>query len=349
MKKLFLGLVLICLVVGIYLFNQSSEYQTKNANQAENSVKSNILKGDNSDVTNKDMKSVFEDIKNDNKNVLDKKGEVRPAVDIYKTSQEALKAIMDAAKDYDDLVLEQFSELPENCSWCTEFYSKVNEMMLSEADDDVKSYYAEVLSVSGRVENIATLINAAKEAGRELDSEIFAEAIEISIGGEELVEFLGDNINDSNELVAESVLAALTNHGSRKAVEKIYEHTRTKGDPDGFYSLGIGLGEIIPDEESFPYLREIATKKDQYSHLAIKSLLNAGDSGLRQVVDIISSSPNSNEAKALLKDAVDHVAYDTNTEQYVNDMLEKTDNPAVKEFLEGIKDELEFDNNYEEK
>ncbi|MCB0335439.1 MAG: hypothetical protein KDD62_04015, partial [Bdellovibrionales bacterium] len=98
--------------------------------------------------------------------------DIQPATAVYKSADEALEAIKKGAVDYDDLILEQFSELGENCSWCDKFYTDVNEMMLaSDTNEDAKSYYAEVLAISGRIDNVSNLISAIKNAPSDDDAD----------------------------------------------------------------------------------------------------------------------------------------------------------------------------------
>lgn len=341
MKKIAIISFLIVVIAAIYVFKQSSELTTGSgagAKQSESGANSAEVKLDSQSQKERIFETISEGKRNER---LDE--EVKPAIDLYSNADEAINSILKGAKDYDDLILEQFAQMPKNCSWCADFYARVNEMMLAEKDEDTKSYLAEVLSISGSVENAATLINAIKNSGNDVDADIYAEALEIAMGDNDLVSFLSNNLDTDNELLKESVLAALTNHGSREAIESIYDFTVKSGDPDGFYSLGIGLGEIIPDETSYPLLRQLAEKRDSYSHLAIKALLNSGDQGLKEVVNIISSSPQDDTTRQLLNDAVDHVAYDEDTEAYLQELRKNSSNPLVKEFVENIMDELELE------
>ena len=151
-----------------------------------------------------------------------------------------------------------------------------------------------------------------------------------------------------NELLQESVVAAITNHGSRLAVDVLYKHTVESGDPDGYYSLGIGLGEIIPEEESLPYLTELATKRDPYSHLAVKSLLNYGTDGLKTVIEILENSDDPEFDRQMLEDAVDHVNYEEETEGYLKQIMSNTEKPVVTEFAKEILEDFELEDDYDE-
>lgn len=265
----------------------------------------------------------------------------RNAIERYKTLDEALKAIKDGAVDYDDLVLDQFTELPQNCSWCDDFYKEVKGLLLSpETKSEQKSFYAEVLAISGRLENIKTLVDAIKGAANSDDADVYAEALELAVGKDDIVKYLGEQIDTGNDTLREASVAAITNQGSRLAVELLHDHTVKRGDPDGYYSVGIGLGEVVPEPDAYPVLQGLVTARDQYSHLATKSLLNAGLDGLKIVVDSLSNSPNPEFDSEMLKTAKDHVTFDDETMKYLEEVAGKSSNPAVQAFARETLDEF---------
>jgi len=274
----------------------------------------------------------------------------RPAAEVYSSAEEALAAVRAGAQDYDDLILEQFVLPGEDCQWCDSFYSSVTELMKAEsASPDEKAYYSEILSISGRPENLESLVEALREAGDSEDADIFAESLELTIGNDEVARFLSQYLSDENELVQESSVAAITNQGSLVAAEVIYEHTRQKGDADGYYSLGIGLGEMIPEQESLPYLQEKVLQRDEYSHLALKALLNQGHDGLTIVVDTLTNTPNADFDRQMLEDAVDHVDFDDQSIAYLNNLVANSNQPLVVEFAkEVLADFEEMGDLYEE-
>lgn len=264
----------------------------------------------------------------------------RTATEIYKSADEALAAVKKGAVSYDDLIIEQFTEPGDDCSWCNDFYKQVKDLLAQDSTpQDQKSYYAELLAISGRPANIETLVEAIKSAKTPESADLFAEALELSQGKEAVVNYLGSQLDTANETLKDSLVAALTNQSSRTAAEMLYKQTVKANDPDGYYSKGIGLGEFIPEPDSFPYLQDLATKRDQYSHLAVKSLLNSGAGGLRVVLDVLSNSKDAQSDRALLKDASDHVIFDEETEPLLKKTLETSKNPVVIEFAKQILDE----------
>lgn len=266
----------------------------------------------------------------------------RPATERYKTADEALKAIKDAAVDYDDLVLDQFTMPGENCSWCDSVYASVKDLLLaSDTKADQKSFYAEILAVSGRVENLKTLVDAIKNSKNQDEKDSFAEALELSVGKEDAVKYLGEQLNDSDQTLKESSVAALTNQGSRLAVETLFNHTVTTGNSEGYYQLGIGVGEMVPDEEAWPFLQQKALQKDAYSHLAAKALLNVGLEGVKMVADLYGNSDDPEFAKKVLEGAKDHVAFDDETIEYLRSQAQTTKSPVLSAWYQSLLKEYE--------
>ncbi len=261
----------------------------------------------------------------------------KSALESYKTADDAFKAIRAGAVDFDDRILEQFTELGEDCSWCDQVYTQVKEMMLTpETPAEQRSYYAELLAVSGRVSNVTALVDAIKAAPNQETADSLSEALELTVGKNDVTQYLGDQLSTSGDSLKESLVAALTNQGTRLAADILYKATVEKGDPDGFYALGIGLGELVPDESSMPYLQELALKRDQYSHLAIKSMLNGGIDGLKLVMNTITNSPNPEFDQKMLKDAIDHVPYDDDTRDYLNKIIDTSKDPLAVKFAKDI-------------
>ncbi len=276
-------------------------------------------------------------ISGDPKELFDANGETRPAPELYKTADEALAAVRKGASDYDDIVLEQFSRLGEDCTWCSAFYKNIKDILNDPTTgSDQRSYFAEILAVSGRTENLKILTELVKSAPNQETADVYAEALELSIGGDDVVKFLSESFNDQNESLREAAIAGVTNQGTRLAAENLYKATVEKGDPNGFYDLGIGLAELVPNEETMPYLQELVLKRDDYSHLALKAMLNAGESGLRLAMDILTNSKDIDADRKLLKDAVDHVSFDEETESYLKKLVDDSKQPLVVEFAKQI-------------
>ncbi|NMC62507.1 MAG: hypothetical protein GYA55_04995 [SAR324 cluster bacterium] len=268
--------------------------------------------------------------------------EVKSATEIYSSADQALEAVKKAAADYDDLVLEQFTRPGPECTWCDSFYASIKDLLLSsETSQEAKGYYAELLAVSGKVDNISTLIDAIKNSKNSQESDIFAEAIELATGGDDVVRFLGTQMESTNEIIQEASIAAVTNQGTRLAAELLYNQTQKAGDPDGYYSRGIGLGEFIPEPDAMPYLQELVKKQDQYSPLAVKALINSGTDGLRLVIDEVASIKNPEVRKKLLAGAEEHISYDEATQSYLDSVSKNKNIPedvaefAKKRFEEG--------------
>lgn len=262
---------------------------------------------------------------------------IRPAAEVYKSADEALEAAKKGAVDYDDVVLEQFTLPGEDCTWCSDFYNSVRSLIAdTSVTEDQRSFYAELLAISGRTENIGALINGARGAGKPEEANAFLEALELTVGNDAVVKYLGSQLDGSTEPVKESLIAAITNQGTRSAAEILIKETEKASDPDGFYNKGIGLGEFIPEPESYPLLQEVMRKRDpKIAPLAAKSLLNSGIDGLRMVFDELSASKDPASDQLLIKGAIDHVSYDEEVEEYLKQMSEKG-NQTQKDFASSI-------------
>jgi hypothetical protein len=335
MKKLLPIIVLGVVTLGVILARKGNEQQTTNqqaatsqntsstspADSAQNSGTSSTTSG--SETKTSDANSELNTVED----------EIKPAAELYASADAALAAVKAASKEYDDLVIEQFVEPDQACSWCNEFYAKLAETMTSDAtNNDERSYFAEILAVSGKVDNVNTLVKAAEGAKDSEQKDAYAEALEMTVGDDEVVRYFSDHLGTEDSGLKESMLAAVTNHGSRLAVDVLYQETVKNDDPDGYYSIGIGLGEMIPDDDTIPYLQELASKRDKFSHLAVKALLNQGDKGLKTVVTMLEQGGDEAGNKQLLKDAVDHVAYEDTTSAYLEDLAKNSKNPVIVEF-----------------
>lgn len=267
--------------------------------------------------------------------------EAKPASEVYKSASEAIEAVKKGAVDYDDILLEQFTTPGADCTWCPDFYKQVKDLLGSpDVKNDQKSYYAEILAISGRIDNVSSLIDSYKNATKPEDKELFSEAIELITGKDDMVQYLGKQLSTDNSDLKESIVAAITNQGSPLAIDTLYKAAVDSGDPDGYYAQGIGLGEVIPDDESLPKLQEMVQKRDQYSHLAVKSLLNSGIGGLRIVMDILATSSDPEADKRMLKDAKDHVNYEEEIETYLKQLSETSKSSLVKDFSKEILDDF---------
>jgi hypothetical protein len=263
--------------------------------------------------------------------------DTRLAPEVYKNADEALAAVKNGSKDYDDVILSQFTQPGEDCTWCETFYKSVKDLIgAPDTKPEEKSYYSEILAISGRVENVNALVDMIKNAKKPEEAQLYAEALELTVGKDDVVNYLAEQLKTKDQTLKESSVAAITNQGSRLAAEILYKNTVENGNPDGYYSQGIGLGELVPTEEALPYLQELMQKRDTYSHLAVKSLLNSGLPGLRLVMDTLTNSKDAEGDKALLKDAIDHVNYEEDVESYLKKIVETSQQPSVVNFARSI-------------
>jgi len=334
MKKLTIIILLLAGVAATWFLVKPST-QTENSQTAGVSTSSS---GDSSthtstgNMSENDESSGMIDAESGDQGVVDI--EDRPATEIYKSADEALKAVKEGSSRYDDIILEQFTELGPECSWCDTFYKNLKDGLATDTSlsPDQKSYFAEILAISGRVDNVSTLLDLAEKATSEEQKQLFTDALEMTIGKDDVVKFLGGKLTGVNdEMTKESVVAAIANQGSVLAIDTLYKYTVDSKNPDGFYSAGTGLGEVIPSEDAFPLLKQIAQKKDDYSNLAVKALLNAGPDGVKTVFEMLDSSKDGEADKKILKDAIDHINYDEDTEKLLEQTVANSKNPVLVE------------------
>lgn len=255
--------------------------------------------------------------------------QVKPATDVYFSADEALSAVLKGAKDYDDAILEQFTLPDPNCAWCSEFYTSVRDLSMNpNTPQEQRAYLAEILAISGRTENVQALVDAVKGAPSNDVADLYAEALELTVGKENVVQLLGENLNAQNETLREASVAAITNQGSKLAAELLVKDLKERGDPDAYYAHGIGIGEMIPDEEAVPVLQELVRDRVPGSHLGVKALLNAGLPGLRALFDELDNSPNPEADLAMLKGAGDHTNLDDESVALANQKVAENRNVA---------------------
>ncbi len=267
--------------------------------------------------------------------------QVKPASEIYPSADAAMEAILKGSKDYDDSILEQFTLPGPDCSWCPAFYESVREKTSDPSTpQEQRAYMAEILAISGRLENVQALVDSIKSARTNEDADLYAEAVELALGNEDVVRFLGDQMVSPNDTLREASVAAITNQGTVQAVELLNNHIRERGDPDGYYASGIGPGEMILDEDSLPAVQPLINQRDSYSHLWVKSALNSGMPGLMMVFNELESSQNPEADRALLKDAMEHVNLEDGLQEYVDSVIERNRSPVAVEFAQKIKEEF---------
>ena len=342
MKNSYLAIILVVLGIGTWIALSSGGDSTQSASRAELSSSSqsassqkNLKQGQSNSaaLANNEISTSLAPVSAPEERD-DLFFEISPATEKYQNATEALEAVKIAAQEYDDEVLEQFFNLGSQCGWCDDFYPQVVDLVnQAEPGSDEKEYFTELLSTSGRPEHVEFIVDQIKTLDpADQDYEIFIDALEVTVGDDQVVDALAKLLPESNPELQESVVAAISNHGSRYAVDLLYKFTLDSDSQDGFYQEGIGLGEVIPEAEAFPVLREIISKRDNFSHLAVKSLLNAGADGLQEVHNLLEGSTDAGADNELLKGALDHITFDDKTELYLKDTLSKSKNPALKRF-----------------
>lgn len=337
MKKIFIVVLLLGVGVAAWVLSKSGNQPMTTTQQTENSAAESGETSAEGDAPINRNSFLGKDDRDENSDLTSEniEEEARPAFEIYKTADEALDALKKGALDYDDLVLEQFTDLGADCQWCDSLYGSVRNLMnASDTSPEQRSYFAEVLAISGRLENIEALVDQIKSAPKSEDADIYAEALELTVGKDDVVKYLSSQLATDNQTLKEASVAAITNQGSKLAVESLFKHVMERGDPDGYYAQGIGPGEQIPDEEALPVLQDYVLRRDAYSHLAAKEMLNNGVNGLKRFFDILENSGNQNFDMQLINGLADHVPYEEAAEAFLKEKVTTATSPAAKALAE---------------
>ena len=346
MKKVLSLLVVIgALGAGLWFYNNNSSLENGGGPTQSASLGSNVEGAPAPDAGAASQGSPRDTLINSMSNQGAQAGEeieeIKPATEAYANASDALAAAMKGAKDFDDSILEQFTEPSADCSWCSEFYKSVQDFVMNPSSpQDQKSYMAEILAISGRAENVQTLVDAIKNAPNATEADLFAEALELTLGKDDVVKVLGEQLSTTNDTLREASVAAITNQGTRQAAEILAKHVQDRNDPDAYYSVGIGPGEFIPDEEALPFVQEQVQKRDQYSAAWAKSLVNAGLPGLQSLFEQLENSNNPESDRALVKDVLDHVNYEDGIKETVDNVIANSRNPEAVNLAKQIQAEM---------
>lgn len=322
-SKIISILAIILILVGLKIFySPGSNLPSVESGYTSEPIGSKNLKDESSKITtsNKDISAGGETAEM-----------LIPATQKYTSATEALEAIRKAAVDYDDVILASFNNL-KNCPWCDEFYLEVEKMAADPSINlDQRAFFAEVMSGSGDVEVMGQLIKLFESTSNLEDKEMFGEAIEMAEGGDDMVQLLSSYLTNPDSTLRESAVSAISNQGSRLAVETLYKDMISGGGVStDYYAMGTGLPETVPDETAIPYLHELLIQRAPKSEHVIKALLNAGMDGVTVVFDALSSENDEAKGKQLLTDATEHIITD---DEVVNFLTKASVNQNYPNFL----------------
>lgn len=344
MKKLAPLLVVVVAIVGAYFFFVSGTQPTP---QSQQTASSSSTSSDTTSTTNtsgsttgsSSQVSIQEPATTDveSSNNEEAEEQVKPAMEAYASSEEALAAVLKGSKDYDDSILEQFTLPDPNCSWCPEFYASVRDLSLNpNTPQEQRAYLAEILAISGRLDNVQALTEAIKSAPSGEAADLYAEALELALGRDDITNYLGEQMSSTNDTLREASVAAVTNQGTKTAAELLIKNLKERGDPEGYYSIGIGLGEFIPDEEAMPVIQDLVRERGDGAALGVKALLNAGLPGVRAVFDELENSSNGDADQSLIKGASDHINIEDGIIPLANDVIARNRSPQAVAFARQI-------------
>ena len=345
MKKLVPLLAIIIAAAGAYLFitggkatsSNTQETKTESQNGSNDAEISPSSTSSSTSSTGQKTSSSTTSTNAQDDDGDEQEEQLRPAAEAYTSSEDALAAVLKGSKDYDDSTLEQFTTPDPNCAWCPEFYTSVRELATNpNTPQEQRSYLAEILAISGRLENVQMLAEYIKNAPSNDVAEVYAEALELSMGKDDVTKFLGDQMAATNDVLREASVAAVTNQGTQSAAELLISDLKAKGDVHGYYALGMGLGEFIPDEEAIPTVQEFVRARGPDADQGVKALLNAGLPGVRVVFDELEHSPNPDADIALIKGGLDHINMEDGLVGLASEVVSRNQSPTAVKFAREI-------------
>ncbi|MCB0310580.1 MAG: hypothetical protein KDD42_05065 [Bdellovibrionales bacterium] len=264
-------------------------------------------------------------------------------------AQKIFDAFSIAAARGNEKTLARLKEIGADCEWCGEFYSKVEEKASSpKLSRDEKGFFAKALAQSGRPESVSKVIEMAQTADPQ-DTTLYTRPLKDAPLTPELIEEIDQTLDDENVQkngpLSEALVSALTRDGSLFSIQTLYNNAIETENPDGYYRIGIGLGELTPDSDpnALAFLADAAAKGDEYSHLALKALINQGKQGLEMALDVLENTDPAVLHPSVLRNAVSHVdTTDSDALAYIQ-QKRSSSNPLVSEFAKEVIKEHKID------
>jgi hypothetical protein len=268
-----------------------------------------------------------------------------PKASVDTVTHQAVALLRQAAESNDKEIYKQIGALPKGCRGCAEFFEQTRGILADKGlPYDQRLFFAGALAASGAPSNQSFLLGEIRKAandpaGADVSAAALARQLERQQQGgpisDEVIDELSNDLSEENPYLRDAALSILTRQGSLQAAQSLYSYTIENQDRDGFYRQGMGLGHITPSQEAFPFLRDLVRRRDQYSHLAVKALLNAGQDGISEVISLLSEVEGAKPDKGLLQNAVDHVpVYGAALRQMDN--LRGSANPTVRELAQQV-------------
>lgn len=268
-----------------------------------------------------------------------------PSASVDQVSQQAIALLKQAAQTNDREIYKQIASLPKGCRGCSEFFEQTRSVFADKAlNYDQRLFLAGALAASGDSANQSFLVGEIRKAANdpasaELSAAALARQLERQQQGgpisDDVIDDLSNDLGEENPYLRDAALSILTRQGSLEAAQALYNYTLENQDRDGFYRQGMGLGHIKPSQEAFPFLRDLVRRRDQFSHLAVKALLNAGQDGISEVISLLGEVDGPKPDKGLLQNAVDHVpVYGAALRQM--DSLRASPNSNIRELAQQV-------------
>lgn len=282
------------------------------------------------------------------------------------SAHSAVEVLRAGAQTGDKALLTEIAGLPKNCPGCAAFFSQVRDTYSRDGlTTDERIYLSSALAASGRAENQEFLYDQFRRAAADptvalVPPATLARQLERNQQGGPLagdvVDQVANDLQSENPYIRDAAISLLTRQHSLQAAQSLYEYTVNSSDRDGFYRQGMGLGLMTPEPDAFPYLDDLVRKQDQYSHLALKALLNAGSEGISRAVSILQDLQSPDPNRTLIQGAVDHIPMYGPSLALMRS-LQGSSNPTVAELAQevvrehdsreaALKKGIEYNDNY---
>jgi hypothetical protein len=222
------------------------------------------------------------------------RGHMGQAARIYSTAEQALPFVEEFLSTGLTETLAEFTGIQGDCSWCAELFQQLGDMIADTSTPEEERFRAAMLlSGTARVEAAEVLIEKAEQDPTFGVRTVLFESLARVPPTPEIIALYNQKLQDNDaEKIREALVAALGFGRSLEAAQALYRDITLHNDTDGFARDRIGLAYFNADANALPYIRSLVEKRDEFSPLAFRSLLNSGEEGLRTALDVLASEPN---------------------------------------------------------
>jgi hypothetical protein len=237
------------------------------------------------------------------------RGHMGQAARIYSTAEQALPFVEEFLSTGLTETLAEFTGIQGDCSWCAELFQQLGDMIADTSTPEEERFRAAMLlSGTARVEAAEVLIEKAEQDPTFGVRTVLFESLARVPPTPEIIALYNQKLQDNDaEKIREALVAALGFGRSLEAAQALYRDITLHNDTDGFARDRIGLAYFNADASALPYIRSLVDKRDEFSALAFRSLLNSGEQGMQIALEILEANPNDSFFAEIVQDAPKYV------------------------------------------